>query len=205
MYSEFCFLASQILNEVVSRESNLNCYIIASLVTLQLIFESRNEAAGTDFQRISLAFAAFKCYAIYSALEVDDCEVAILEFSAFYNFQTGIVFSQLLELSHNVVIGYNWFCMLCIQVLVFTKLNFRTLNECSCKCRAVLFRERFILNFRLGYRYKLFILKCLFQCAVEYDFLSFAFNSFLAQVHFQYLARCLALAETLQSDLVCET
>ena len=95
--------------------------------------------------------------------------------------------------------------MLCIQVLVFTKLNFRTLNECSCKCRAVLFRERFILNFRLGYRYKLFILKCLFQCAVEYDFLSFAFNSFLAQVHFQYLARCLALAETLQSDLVCET
>ena len=71
MNFKFSFLALQSIYEVVCRECNLDIYIVACLVAFELVFKTWNEALGTDFQRIGLAFAAFEWFAVNKALEED--------------------------------------------------------------------------------------------------------------------------------------
>ena len=69
MNFKFSFLALQSIYEVVCRECNLDIYIVACLVAFELVFKTWNEALGTDFQRIGLAFAAFEWFAVNKALK----------------------------------------------------------------------------------------------------------------------------------------
>lgn len=86
MNCEFCFLAFEGIYEVVFRESYLYGYVVAGLMSFQLVFKAGDKALGANFQRIGLAFATFEGLAVNGAFEIDNSEVAFLQFSPFFCF-----------------------------------------------------------------------------------------------------------------------
>ena len=203
MNFKFSFLALQSIYEVVCRECNLDIYIVACLVAFELVFKTWNEALGTDFQRIGLAFAAFEWFAVNKALEVDDSIVALLQDSPVFSlFKSCALFSTALQLFHDFIVRDFRLSVFCFQPLVFAEFYFRTFNESSSEYSAFGFREFVFLYIRSCDRNQFFLLQSFVQCVIDDDVLSFCFDSFLAEMHFKNLAACLALAEARDLYLV---
>lgn len=93
--------------------------------------------------------------------------------------------------------------MCCFEAFVFAQFYFRTFYKSSGEFCAFGFREELFLHIRLGDRDDLFLLHSFAESAIDDDIFRFSDDSFLAEMHFQYLAACLAFAETRDSDLVC--
>ena len=200
---KFCFLALQCVYKVVFREGYFNGYIVAGLMTFQLVFEAGDKALGTDFQRIGLAFAAFKGLSVNGAFEIDNCEVALLQFCAFFClFQSCVLFSSAFELCHHLVIGDFGGCLFSFQAFVFAQFHFRTFYESSGESGTFCFGEFVFLHIGSGDGNQLFLTECCVYGFVDDNVLGFCFNGFLAEMHFQNFAACLALTETGDSYLV---
>ena len=204
VYFEFCFFAFERIDEVGFREGDLDFYVIARFMAFELFFKARDEALGADFQRIGLAFAAFERFAVYEAFEVDDSVVAFGKDSAFFClFEACALFSCFFQFSFDLCIGNFRFFMGCFEAFVFAQFYFRTFYKSSGEFCAFGFREEIFLHIRLGDRDDLFLLHSFGESAIDDDIFRFSDDSFLAEMHFQYLAACLAFAETRDSDLVC--
>ena len=203
MNGEFCFFTFQGIYEVVFRECDFHNHIIAGFMSFQLFFEARDKALGTDFQRISLSFAAFKGFAVNGSFKVDDSKVAFLQFcTIFCFFQSCILFSCCFELVQNLVIGDFRVFSLGFQTFIFTQFYFRTFYKGSSEISAIGFGELTFLHIRCGYRNQLLLGKSLLQGFIDHNVLGFRFYSGLAEMHFQDFTICLALTETGNSYLV---
>ena len=203
MNCEFCFLAFEGIYEVVFRESYLYGYVVAGLMSFQLVFKAGDKALGANFQRIGLAFAAFEGLAVNGAFEIDNSEVAFLQFSPFFCFfHSCILFSSAFELCHDLVIGDFRVFFLCFQAFVFAQFYFRTFYEGNGEGSAFCFGEFVILYFGSGYRNQFFLAECFFNGFIDYNILSFRFYSFLTEMHFKDLAACFAFTESGDSYLV---
>ena len=203
MNLKFCFLAFQSIYEVVFRENDLNRYIVAGLMSFQLFFKAGDKALGTDFQRIGLAFAAFKGFSVNGAFEIDNSKVAFLQFCAFFClFQSSVLFSSAFELCHHLVIGDFGRCFFSFQAFVFAQFYFRTFYESSSESGTFCFGEFVFFYIRGGDGNQFFLTECCVYCFVDDNVLGFCFNGFFAEMHFQDFAVCLAFTESRDSYLV---
>lgn len=88
------------------------------------------------------------------------------------------------------------------QAFVFAELDFRLFYKRSREGSTFRFGERFGLHVRRGHRNELLFSQSVLHSLIHNDIFRFAGYTFLADVHFQHLARRLALTEAFEADLI---
>ena len=206
MYREFGCFPRQSFYAVVFRERNLNCHIVACFMSFQLVFKPGDKAVRADFEGIRFPFSAFKCFSVYISFEVDDCNVAFFEDSTVFRFfQSCILLGRLCNLCHHLFISDFGIYMTGRKTFIFAELNFRLFNKGGSKSSTLFFRETVLLDFRSGYRNKLFLSNGIIQCLIDNDILCFTGNSILTEMHFKNTTACFSFTETGNLHLVSNT
>ena len=115
------FFAGQIFGMVVFRESRFYFYDFAGFLADKLVFITRNKGVGTDFQRISFAFAARKFYAVNGTDKIDNRNIAFGRNAVFFNLnRVAAALSHIVQRFFNFLVGnfrYRLFDFNCGEVL----------------------------------------------------------------------------------------
>ena len=191
---------------VFFRERYVDFFFFANLSADQLIFEARDEAAGTNLQRVILALAAFECFAIYETFEIKRREVAIFNFGTFRSVNhLALTILERLELLFNVFIRYSFYVLFHLQAFVFAEFNFRTRRNRSLEYEILAIFKGFDVDLRAANRLNLLFFKSISESLGAYDIECFLHDSIHAHVALDDLARSLALAETRNIYTVAKT
>ena len=118
-------LASQLSDLIVFRESDVDVFCFLFGHADQLIFEARDECAGTDLQRIRLSLSAVESDTVLESFKIDDCRISALHIAFFFNDHIGITLLQALDLCIDVLLRYARSLLLDRKALVIAKLDFR--------------------------------------------------------------------------------
>ena len=187
---------------VVLGESNLDVDFLAGLFADQLVFKSGNKRTGTQLQRIGVALAALKFYAVNRTDKVDNGGVAFLRGSVFFNldrFAAGL--RQILQSLVNFF-GGNFGCQLFkFNFGKISGFDFRQFFQTYFKLQILAFAESG--NFNVGHhcRTQLFVLNQLFGGASYRLVNDLAHNRSLVLL-LQHGFRSLARTETGEFDVL---
>ena len=112
---------------VLLREGYIYVYFLTDLCTDQLIFKARDEAAGTDRQRIILSLSALERNTVYKALEVELDHIALLNCSVIYIDGSGVILALLIDspVSTSSSVTSTGVCLLYLYALVIAQSYFR--------------------------------------------------------------------------------
>ena len=196
VYFEYCFLASQLFNKVFFGEGYFYISSIALGEANQLVFKAGDKGVRAYFQRIALAFAAAEGFAANGASKVDDSEVALFDYMAFFSCNhLSIAVTQVFHLSFNILVGYNGLFFVNMQALVFAQFGFGFNGNLNGQLHILAFFEYGFFNLGVFNRNQVLNVQSFGVQLVSNHFESFLFDSFLAIVHFDDSARSFALAE----------
>ena len=191
---------------IVLRELDVDFLLLADLSADELLLEARDEAAGTDLQRIVLALAALESLAIDKALEVERREVAISYGRAFRCVNhLALAILHSLQLLVHVLIRDCLDLLLNLQALVVTELDLRTRRNRCLEDEILALFQRHDVDLRARHRLELLLVECLvkgFRCEVVLK--GIVQDIVLAEMRLHDLARSLALAETRDIHTVSE-
>ena len=150
---KFRVFAGEFLHEIFFRELYFDRHFIARFVADELFFKARNEAAGTDFERIGFAFAAVKRFAVDRAFEVDHRQIAVRQFRAFGNGQFGMLFGNGFQLFVDHFIGDFLMFMFDVQFFVVAQFDFRFFDEGGFEFHVLAFFKLFYVDIGAGNRH----------------------------------------------------
>ena len=198
---EGSFLACQFLSVVLLREGNNYVLLVAGLAADQLILEARDECAGAQSQLVMLSLAALERNAVYEALEVDVNGIVLLSL-ALYGLGAGVALSHAVQLCLNVSLQNLNGLLLNLDALVLAELNFRLNRYLGDDGQAALFCRVAQINVCTADRLDAGLLNSHFHSVRVNDIESlFKEHAFAVQL-LDHLARCLALAEARNGDVL---
>ena len=193
---KYCFLASQLFNEVFFGEGYFYVSSIALGQANQLVFEARNEGVGANLQRIALAFAAAEGFAANCTSKVDNSEVTLFNDVAFFScYHLSVAVTQVVHLSLNILVGYDGLFLVNMQALVFAQLGFRFNGNLNGQFHVLAFFENGLFNLGILNGNQVLNVQSFGVQFICDHFESFLFDSFLAIVHLNDTTRSLALTE----------
>ena len=196
VYFEDSFFASQLFYEVLFGEGYFYISCIALGQANQLVFEAGDEGVGANFQGIALAFAAAEGFAANGTSKVDNSEVALFDYMAFFSCNHfSVAVAQVVHLCFNVLVGYNGFFLVNMQALVFAQFRFRFNGNLNGQLHILAFFEYGFFNLGVFNGNQVLYIQSFGVQLVSNHFESFLFDCFLAIVHFDDSARSFALAE----------
>ena len=198
---EGSFLACQLLSVVLLREGNNYVLLVAGLAADQLILEARDECAGAQSQLVMLCLAALERNAVYKALEVDINGIVLLSL-ALYGLGAGVALSHAVQLCLNVSLQNLNGLLLNLNALVLAELNFRLNRYLGDDGQAALFCRVAQINVCTADRLDAGLLNSHFHSVRVNDIESFFKEHAFAVQLLDHLARCLALAEARNGDVL---
>ena len=202
VYLKGSWLACQFFCMVIFRESNVYFYVIAGLMTDQLLLEARDEHLGTQSQAVILCLTTLKWLTIQEALKVHYNDVIVLS-ATIYGNHSGITIQQFLYLSVYIFLCYFNGLWSNLQTLVVLNVYNRHSSNSCLKGQTVLlaYLNNLKVDFVLNY-----IQLCLCNCSIQ----RLRINLFdcileeyvLAVVLLDECSWGLALTETRQCNLI---
>ena len=197
-------LASQFLRTIILRERHIDIGGFILFQTNHLVFKARNKAAGTDFQGIALAFAAFKRFTVDSAGKINRSEVSLFQFTVFRSVNQ--FSSPFLQVADGIVhIFISDFTDNLLEVLVFTQFNFRTERDQKGHFHFLAFFQGGILQFGICNRNEVVVIKGLSVIIIGKDLERFFLDGILTDMGFQDPARSLSFSKARNCDLFVDT
>ena len=110
---------------VFFREGNIDLTLLADKLTDKLLLKGVNKGMGTDHKRVILALSTVKTLAVHIAVKVNRHAVSVLNPSVIHCNQTGILLSDAVDFSLNVLIRNLSFCFLHLNALVLAECDLR--------------------------------------------------------------------------------
>ena len=201
MHLEDSLLAGQFGNEVAFREGYVHIGVVIFLQSDQLVFKAGDERAGTDFQRITLAFAAAECFPVNRTGKVDNGEIAFFDHGlviGIHHLRAAV--SQFFQGFVHVFVGNLGFFLIHMDAFVFAQFRFRFQYNCNINFKILAFGKLFkglflILHFRIGNRHQLFRFNSLLVSPVHTDIERFFLYGRFAVMHFDNITRRFARTE----------
>ena len=105
-------------------EGHVHFHVVSSLLSDELFLKGIDEGVGTDGQRVILALAAFKRFAVRKAFIIDHSHIAVFYRSVHRN-HSGVVLSLLVQVCVNLFVGNRHVGLRHFHTLIGAKRNFR--------------------------------------------------------------------------------
>ena len=145
---------------IIFRESHFHFNFFADLSADKLLLESRNKGAGADRQRIFLAFAAFKRFAVNESLEIKSNLIFILNSSVRNLNRTCIALTLFIDLLVYFLLCYSRGNLFHLQAFIFAQSHFRLHCNFCCEDERLALLQLDNLNLRLRYDLELTLIVC---------------------------------------------
>ncbi|KAJ3196323.1 hypothetical protein HK101_009337 [Irineochytrium annulatum] len=124
---EYRLFASKFCCMVALWESHFNVFEVTCGQTHNLLFKSRNECVGTQFQGITLSLSTFERYTINGTVEVDYCNVAVSSGTFVKYNEFSVTLLKTLKFFIHVCFSYFTFCYSNFDSFVLTQSHFSEL------------------------------------------------------------------------------
>ena len=103
---------------------------------------------GTDYQRMVLAFSAFKCHAVNKSFKINDCRIAILYGTVFHGNGSRIALSLPVNLCLQLFFRHIRVNLRNLDTLIFSERNLRSYGNLCSKDKRFPFFNLCNVNFR---------------------------------------------------------